>query len=84
MHLGIPYDGTSTWIKGADKAFDAFLEASENMELYDIETKSEAYLNGIHILPEILENSSSEAVFRTVYHKTKELLERAPLLKSPS
>ena len=27
----IPYDGTSTWNKGADKAFDAFIEASENM-----------------------------------------------------
>ncbi len=39
----IPYDGTSTWGKGADKAFDAFIEASENMELYDIETDSEVY-----------------------------------------
>jgi len=29
----IPYDGTSTWGKGADNAFDAFIEASENMEL---------------------------------------------------
>ncbi len=34
----IPYDGTSTWGKGADKGFDAFLNALENMELYDIET----------------------------------------------
>ena len=31
----IPYDGTSTWGKGADKGFSAFLEAAENMELYD-------------------------------------------------
>ena len=37
----IPYDGTSTWGKGADKGFDAFLDAAENMELYDIETNSE-------------------------------------------
>ena len=34
----IPYDGTSSWGKGADKGFQAFLEAAENMELYDIET----------------------------------------------
>ena len=33
----IPYDGTSTWGKGADEGFGAFLEASENMELYNLE-----------------------------------------------
>lgn len=71
----IPYDGTTTWGKGADKAFEAFIEASMNMELYDIDTDSEVYLKGIHILPEILEDHSPESVFRTVYLKTKELIE---------
>ena len=33
--LPVPYDGTSTWIKGADKGPEALLEASANMELYD-------------------------------------------------
>ena len=70
----IPYDGISTWIKGADKGFDAFIEASENMELYDIETDSEVYKKGIHILDEISENSSPEKAFKAVYQKTKELL----------
>ena len=70
----IPYDGTSTWIKGADKGFDAFIEASENMELYDIETDSEVYQKGIHILDEISENSSPENSFKEVYQKTQELL----------
>ena len=41
--IPVPYDGTSTWQKGADKGPKAFLEASENMELYDIETDSEVY-----------------------------------------
>jgi agmatinase len=71
----IPYDGTSTWGKGADRAFEAFLEAAENMELYDIETDSEVYKKGIHILKPILENSSPEALFNAAYTKTKELLE---------
>ena len=71
----IPYDGTSTWGKGADKAFPAFLEAAENMELYDIETDSEVYKKGIHILPEISEDSSPEAVYKAVYERTRELLE---------
>lgn len=70
----IPYDGTSTWGKGADKGWEAFLEAIENMELYDIETDSEVFKKGIHILPQITESSSPEAVFTTVYSKTKELL----------
>jgi agmatinase len=46
----IPYDGTSTWGKGADMGFQSFLEAAENMELYDIETDSEVYKKGIHLL----------------------------------
>lgn len=70
----IPYDGTSTWGKGANNGFDAFIEASENMELYDIETDSEVYQKGIHIIPGILEDKSPESVFKAVYANCKELL----------
>ena len=44
----VPYDGTSTWIKGADRGPEAILEASANMELYDIELDLETYQSGIH------------------------------------
>lgn len=71
----IPYDGTSTWGKGADEGFEAFLDASENMELYDIETNTEVYQNGVHILDPINEKSSPEEVFKNVYSQTKKLLE---------
>jgi agmatinase len=71
----IPYDGTSTWGKGADNGFDAFLDAAENMELYDIETDSEVYKKGVHIIPAINENASPEEVFEKVYNSTKKLLE---------
>lgn len=70
----IPYDGTSTWGKGADHGFEAFLEAAENMELYDIETDSEVYRKGIHIPGAIDEKSSPEAVYHAVLKKTTELL----------
>jgi agmatinase len=70
----IPYDGTSTWGKGADRGFAAFLDALENMELYDIETDSEAYRHGVHILPDIDENESPESMFKAVYEKSRELL----------
>ena len=70
----IPYDGTSTWGKGADRGFEAFLEAAENMELYDIECDSEVYRKGIHLLPEIEENASPESVYQTVRAQTEHLL----------
>ncbi|MEX2369431.1 MAG: arginase family protein, partial [Bacteroidales bacterium] len=76
----IPYDGTSTWGKGADKGFDAFLEAAENMELFDIETGTEVFRNGIHILPEISEASSPEAVYQAVKKQVRGLLASGKLL----
>ena len=45
--IPVPYDGTSTWLKGADKGPTAIIEASANLELYDIETDSEIYREGI-------------------------------------
>lgn len=74
MLVTVPYDGTSTWGKGADKGPALFLDASENMELYDIETGTEPYLNGVYMAGEISENSTPEAMTEAVYQKTKELL----------
>lgn len=70
--IPVPYDGTSTWQKGADKGPEAFLDASENMELYDIETDSEVYKKGIYLASPVLENNSPEEMVEAVYHATKE------------
>ena len=72
----MPYDGTSTFQKGADKGPAAFLHASENMELYDIETETEVYKQGICLLDPITENSSPEAMVDAVHAKTKEMILR--------
>jgi len=69
--IPVPYDGTSTWQKGADKGPNAFLNASENMELYDVETDSEVYKQGIFLADEILEKSSPEEMVQTVHDLTK-------------
>tara|TARA_R110002051_G_scaffold325317_1_gene427054 strand:- start:2974 stop:3918 length:945 start_codon:yes stop_codon:yes gene_type:complete len=74
--IPVPYDGTSTWGKGADKGPEAFLDASENMELYDIETGTEVYQQGIYLAPTITENSSAEAVVNAVHKTTKEYIKR--------
>ena len=70
----VPYDGTSTWQKGADRGPEAFLYASENMELYDIETDSEAYRNGVFMADPVTENTSPEAMVEAVYSLTKEYI----------
>lgn len=76
----IPYDGTSTWGKGADRGFAAFLEASENMELYDIQTDSEVYKHGIHLLSEAPDFESPEAMYRYTYDRTRDLLKEEKFL----
>ena len=74
--IPVPYDGTSTWQKGADKGPQAFLHASENMELYDIETESEVYKQGIYLDDPVTENSSPEAMVEAVHKRTKEYIIR--------
>ena len=70
--IPVAYDGTSTWIKGADKGPTAIIEASANMELYDIETDSEVYRKGIYtedtITREITTTEMINAVNGTVQY----------------
>ena len=71
--IPVPYDGTSTWVKGADKGPAALLEASANMELYDIETDSEVHKIGIHTTEEITVKSSPEEMVDAVYKRVLQL-----------
>lgn len=72
--LPVPYDGTSTWLKGADKGPEAILEASPNMEFYDIETDSEVYKQGIATLEPVSEDASPEAMAEAVEKRVDALL----------
>ena len=74
--IPVPYDGTSTWQKGADKGPKAFLEASENMELYDIETDSEVYKQGVYLTDAVTENTSPESMVNAVHEVTKKYIKR--------
>ncbi|MCB7482253.1 agmatinase [Christiangramia sediminis] len=74
--IPVPYDGTSTWQKGADRGPDAFLNASENMELFDIETRSEVYRQGIYLAPPVTEDSSPEKMVEAVYKTTKNYIKQ--------
>lgn len=70
--IPVPYDGTSTWIKGADKGPEAILEASANMELYDIEYDTEFYSVGIHTCEPLGPFSSPEEMSQKVYEHVKQ------------
>jgi len=74
--IPVPYDGTSTWQKGADKGPKAFLEASENMELYDIETETEVYKRGVFLSEPVLEQTSPEAMVEAVHVAVKDYIKR--------
>lgn len=70
--LPVPYDRTSTWLKGADKGPQAIIEASTHMELYDIETDSQVYLKGIYTAESVdgglLPDDMVEVVGKAVRH----------------
>ena len=72
--LPVPYDGTSTWIKGADKGPEALLNASYNLEFYDIETDYEVYKHGIATLEPVTESSSPEKMSEEVQRRMSQIL----------
>lgn len=63
--LPVPFDKTSTWLKGADKGPAAIIEASKYLELYDIETDSEVYKKGIFTAHPVHASSSSVLLRKT-------------------
>ena len=63
--LPVPFDKTSTWIKGADKGPQAIIEASPHLEFYDIETDSEVFKKGIFTAGAIKAATSSAMIKKT-------------------
>jgi len=79
--LPVAYDGTSTWVKGADKGPYALLEASANMEVYDIETDSEVYRVGIYTDDIIEDNfSNPNQMVDAVRNRTLQLINDGKLV----
>jgi agmatinase len=64
--ISVPFDKTSTWQKGADKAPKAILNASKQVELYDIENDYEVYKNGIYTDNSKINISNSEKMIDAV------------------
>lgn len=74
--IPVPYDGTSTWGKGADKGPDAIIQASEHLEAYDIETRYEVSDHGFYTDTPVTEDKSPEAMTQAVYTRVKQRLDQ--------
>ena len=72
--IPVPYDGTSTWGKGADRGPAALLDATDNMEVYDMETGTEVYREGVAIAEAIEGHGSPEAMCAAVKAATSNVL----------
>jgi agmatinase len=73
--LPVPYDSTTTARAGARDGPGAIIEASEDMELYDVGLGFEPYRWGIHTLPELAPHSGSpEATIARVQEVAGELI----------
>ncbi len=72
--IPVPYDETSTWLKGADRGPEAILEASVNLEFFDPETSVEAHLLGIHTVQPVLEKRTPELLVNAVKERVTEVL----------
>lgn len=77
--LPVPYDLSSSWMKGADRGPRALLEASAYVELYDIETESQPWLRGIETAAPVECEEPPEELTRLVHRRVAEVLGRGAM-----
>ena len=74
--LPVPYDSTVTARAGTRDGPQAIIEASADMELYDVGVGLEPYRHGIHTLPELAPHTGSpEAMIDRIEQVVGELLD---------
>jgi agmatinase len=56
--LPVPYDATSSWLRGSAEGPAAIIEASRYVEVWDVETKSEPWRRGIVVCEPVLFDGS--------------------------
>ena len=75
--IPVPYDSTTSYVSGCRNAPFEIIKASRQVELFDIETKEEAYKKGVCTIDEIEPvRGNSEAMVRRVYEVVKDILDK--------
>jgi len=77
--LPVPYDETSSWKKGSRHGPNAIIEASAYLEVFDIETQSEPWRQGIVVLDPIEYTGPPEPLIETVATRAAIILENNQL-----
>ena len=72
--LPVPYDRTSSWMKGAALGPEAIREASRYVEVWDLETASEPWREGIAALEPLAFDGNPEALADRVAERVGPLL----------
>jgi agmatinase len=79
--LPVPYDSTTEWHSGTREGPQAIIDASQYLELYDIELDKDVYKVGIHTLPKVQPLlSSPEKMINRVYQIAVDLVKQAKFL----
>lgn len=78
--IPVPYDGTSTFVKGADKGPQAIIEASDSLELYDTMCGMEAYTAGIYTDTPQLDLSTPDAMVQSVYERVCHFMDKGKMV----
>ena len=74
----MPYDSTTEWHSGTREGPQAIINASQYLELYDLELNQETHRVGIHTLPAMQPVlSNPEDMIQRVYEVAKELIQQA-------
>jgi agmatinase len=75
--LPVPYDSTSEWRSGSRHGPQAIIDASQYLELYDLESDREIYKVGISTLPQVEPLlSSPQDMINRVYQVVKGLIQK--------
>jgi len=75
--LPVPYDSTSEWRSGSRHGPQAIIDASQYLELYDMELDRDIYKMGISTLPEVEPMlSSPQDMIDRVYQVTSGLIQK--------
>jgi agmatinase len=74
--LPVPYERTTTFLKGTRRGPAAILRASTALEYYDEELRIETYREGIHVLPDLDLNLPPEQAVEEIAAKILEIIER--------
>lgn len=74
--LPIPYNATCTWLKGCDKGPNAIIEASANMELYDLDTELNVAEKGIYTAPPVEAKETPEEMVEEIWQAASEYVKK--------